>query len=75
LLCSSNNPSYLIGKLKVFLSEEVDLSFMPETKEHIQISRPSFWKKDSETVFLGTHPDFKASFWKRDSETVFLPMF
>ena len=44
----TNNP----GGRKFFSAEEVDLSFNPETKEHPQISNPSFWKRDRENVFL-----------------------
>jgi len=35
-----------------FSLEEVDLSFNSETKEHPQISKPSFRKRDRENVFL-----------------------
>ena len=34
-----------------FSMEEVDLSFDSETKEHPQISKPSFWKRGRENVF------------------------
>jgi len=37
---------------KNFSAEEVDLSFKSETKEHPQISDPSFWKRDRENLFL-----------------------
>ena len=49
LLCFSSNPSNLVGQ--VFSAEEFDLSFNSETKEHPQISNPSFWKRDRETRF------------------------
>jgi len=33
-------------------AEEVNLSFNAETKEHPKISKPSFWKRDCENVFV-----------------------
>jgi len=45
-------PQILISSAKLFSAEEVDLSFNQETKEHPQISDPSFWKRDRENVFL-----------------------
>jgi len=37
---------------KFFSAEEVNLSFNSETKEPPQISKPAFWKRDRENVFL-----------------------
>jgi len=44
----------LISSAKFFSAEEVDrdLSFNSETDERPQISKPSFWKRDRENVFL-----------------------
>jgi len=41
----------VISSGKFFIAEEVDLSFNSETKEHPQISNPSFWKRDLKTFF------------------------
>jgi len=41
----------VISSAKFFSAKEVDLSFNSETKEHPQISNPSFWKRDSEDIF------------------------
>jgi len=50
--CSVFQVIQVISSAKFFSAEEVDLSFNSETKEHSQISNPSFWKRDSENVFL-----------------------
>ena len=50
--CSVFQVIQVISLAKVFSAEEVDLSFNSETKEHPQISNPSFWKRDHENVFL-----------------------
>ena len=42
----------VISSEKNFSAEEVDLSFNSKTKEHPQISKPSFRKRDIENVFL-----------------------
>jgi len=42
----------VISSAKFFSAEEVDLSFNSKTKEHPQISKPSFWKRDHENVYL-----------------------
>ena len=42
----------VISSGKVFSAEEVELSFNSETKEHPQISNPSFRKRELENVFL-----------------------
>ena len=41
----------VISSGNFFSSEEVDVSFNSETKEHPQISNPSFWKRDREIFF------------------------
>jgi len=51
-ICSVFQVIQVISKGNFFSAEEVDLSFNSETKEHPQISNPSFWKRDSENVFL-----------------------
>jgi len=42
----------IILSAKFFSAEEVDLSFNSEMNQHPKISKPFFWKRDSETVFL-----------------------
>jgi len=42
----------VISSGNFFSSEEVDVSFNSGTKEHPQISNPSFWKRDRENIFL-----------------------
>ena len=42
--CSVFQVIQVISSAKFFSAEEVDLSFNSETKEHLQISNPSFWK-------------------------------
>jgi len=42
----------VISSEKFFSAEEVDRSFNSETKEHPQISNPSFRKRDRENIFL-----------------------
>jgi len=49
--CSVFQVIQAISSAKIFSAEEVDLSFNSETKEHPQISNPSFWKRDRENVF------------------------
>jgi len=41
----------VFSSAKFFSAEEVDLSFNSETKQHPQISKPSFWKRDHEIIF------------------------
>jgi len=50
--CSVFQVIQVISSAKFSSAEEVDLSFNSETKEHPQISIPSFWKRDCEIVFL-----------------------
>jgi len=50
--CSVFQVIQVISSGKYFSAEEVDLSFNSETKEHPQISNPSFWKRDRENFFL-----------------------
>jgi len=50
--CSVCQVIQVISSAKFFSAEEVDLSFNPETKEHRQISHPSFRKRDREKNFL-----------------------
>jgi len=50
--CSVFQVIQIIWSARFFSAEEVDLSFNSETKEHPQISNLSFWKRDSENVFL-----------------------
>jgi len=50
--CSVFQVIQVISSAKFFSAEEVDLSFKSETKEHPQISNPSFWKRDHENVFV-----------------------
>jgi len=50
--CSVFQVIQVISSAQFFSAEEVDLSFNSETKEHPQISNPSFWKRDRENVFL-----------------------
>ena len=42
----------VISSAKFLSAEEIDLSFNPETKEQPQISKPSFWKRNRENIFL-----------------------
>jgi len=51
-VCSVFQVIQVLSSAKFFSAEEVDLSFNSETKEHPQISNPSFWKRDRENVFL-----------------------
>ena len=46
--CSVFKVIQVISSVKFFSTEEIDLSFNSETKEHPQISNPSFWKRDRE---------------------------
>jgi len=41
----------VISSGKFYSAEEVDLSFNSETKEHLKISDPFFWKRDREKRF------------------------
>jgi len=50
--CSVFQVIQVISSAKFSSAEEVDLIFNSETKEHPQISNPSFWKSDRENVFL-----------------------
>ena len=50
--CSVFQVIQVISSAKFFSAEEVDLGFNSETKEHPQISNPSFWKRDRENIFL-----------------------
>jgi len=49
--CSIFQVIQVISSAKFFSAEEVGLSFNSVTKEHYQISNPSFWKRDRENVF------------------------
>jgi len=42
----------VISSAKFLSAEEIDLSFNSETKEQPQISKPSFWKRNRENIFL-----------------------
>jgi len=50
--CSVFQVIQVISSAKFFSADEVDLSFKSETKDHPHISKPSFWKRDRENVFL-----------------------
>jgi len=50
--CSVSQVIQVISSGKFFSAEEVDLSFKSKTKEHPQVSNPSFWKGDRENVVL-----------------------
>jgi len=50
--CSVFQVIQVISSAKFFSAEEVDLNSNLKTKEHPQISNPSFWKRDRENVFL-----------------------
>jgi len=50
--CSVFQVIQVISLAKISFADEVDLSFNSETKEHPQISNPSFWKRDRENIFL-----------------------
>jgi len=50
--CSVFQVIQVMSWAKFSSAEEVDLSFNSDTKEHPQILKPSFWKRDRENVFL-----------------------